>query len=153
MRDLPSGPDHTPRQRWMGVLARASAAEIEGAIAGQGRLPEHTVLKPAAVGTVMVEGRAGGSGTRFNLGEATVARCIVRLADGTLGAAFALGSDRRKAHLAAIADALLQRADAGGDLHRAIDALAAAQARRRQDASRKAAATKVEFFTLSRGDG
>ena len=77
-------------------------------------LPAHDLLKAPETGTVMVEGRAGGAGRRFNLGEATVTRCVVRLADGAMGFSYALGRDGRKARLAAILDAQLQREAPGG---------------------------------------
>ena len=143
MSDTPK----TARQRWMAVLARASRREIETLL---GEAPSHQLLKAPETGTVMVEGRAGGAGRRFNLGEATVTRCVVRLDDGTMGFSYALGRDGRKARLAAILDAQLQR-EAEGGLHRGVDTLAAAQAAARDLASLKAAATKVDFFTLVRG--
>jgi len=136
------------RKRWMAVLARASRAEIE-ALAGP-ELPAYEVMKAPETGTVMVEGRAGGAGRRFNLGEATMTRCIVRLADGAMGFSYALGRDGRKARLAAILDARLQR-ESDGALRQGVARLAEAQAAARDLASRKAAATKVDFFTLVRG--
>ncbi|MBX9910226.1 MAG: phosphonate C-P lyase system protein PhnG [Beijerinckiaceae bacterium] len=132
----------------MAVLARASRAEIE-ALSGP-ELPAHEIMKVPETGTVMVEGRAGGAGRRFNLGEATMTRCIVRLPDGTMGFSYALGRDGRKARLAAILDARLQR-ESDGALRQGLSRLAEAQAAARDLASRKAAATKVDFFTLVRG--
>lgn len=141
---------HSARQQWMAILARADLTALETYFEKTG-LPAHTIMKKPETGTVMLEGRAGGAGRRFNLGEATVTRCIVRVGE-TLGYAYALGHDRRKALLAAVADALLQD-DHAGDLQTAlIGPLAAAQANARTIASRKAAATKVDFFTLVRGD-
>ena len=136
------------RKRWMAVLARASRAEIE-ALAGP-ELPAHELMKAPETGTVMVEGRAGGAGRRFNLGEATMTRCVVRFSDGAMGFSYALGRDGRKARLAAILDARLQRESDGG-LRDAVTRLAATQAAARDLSSRKAAATKVDFFTLVRG--
>lgn len=137
------------RQGWMAILARASRQEIE-AIAGA-ELPAHDLLKAPETGTVMVEARAGGAGRRFNLGEATVTRCVIRLQDGAMGFSYALGRDRRKARLAALLDAQLQREPQGGPLRGAVADLAVQQAAARETASRKAAATKVAFFTLVRG--
>ncbi|OYW62595.1 MAG: phosphonate C-P lyase system protein PhnG [Bosea sp. 12-68-7] len=137
------------RQRWMAILARASRAEIAELVGPE--LPRHELLKAPETGTVMVEGRAGGAGRRFNLGEATVTRCVVRLSDGPMGFSYALGRDARKARLAAILDARLQREEATSPLHRAVSDLAARQAAAHELASRKAAATKVDFFTLVRG--
>jgi alpha-D-ribose 1-methylphosphonate 5-triphosphate synthase subunit PhnG len=139
----------TPRQRWMAVLARASRAEIAELVGPE--IPHHDVLKAPEIGTVMVEGRAGGAGRRFNLGEATVTRCVVRLADGAMGFSYALGRDAGKARLAAILDARLQAQAPGSPLHRAVHDLADRQSAARDLASRKAAATKVDFFTLVRG--
>jgi alpha-D-ribose 1-methylphosphonate 5-triphosphate synthase subunit PhnG len=139
----------TPRQRWMAILARASAAELDSLLPPQQR-PAFTVLKPAETGTVMVEARAGGTGDRFNLGEATATRCVVRLASGTMGFSYALGTDRAKAESAALIDALMQ--DAPDRLGPAIATLGEKQRAAHDLASRKAAATKVDFFTLVRGE-
>src|SRR6187402_2673573 len=95
----------TQRQRWMAVLARASRAEIAELVGPD--VPRHDILRAPETGTVMVEGRAGGAGRRFNLGEATVTRCIVRLSSGRMGFSYALGRDGRKARLAALLDARL----------------------------------------------
>jgi alpha-D-ribose 1-methylphosphonate 5-triphosphate synthase subunit PhnG len=140
----------TTRQAWMGVLARATRGELEALVARAGVMPGYSVLKPAETGTIMVEARAGGTGRRFNLGEATLSRCVVRLADGTIGFAYALGTDRVKATLSAVIDAMLQQ---GAN---PVLAEGVAELRRRQDdartlALRKAAATKVDFFTMVRG--
>ncbi len=141
------------RQGWMAVLARATHSEVE-ALAG-GDMPAHELLKAPETGTVMVEGRAGGAGRRFNLGEATMTRCVVRLQDGdqagAMGFSYALGRDGAKARIAAILDARLQGEPAGGPLRQGVAALAIRQATARDLASRKAAATKVDFFTLVRG--
>ncbi|WP_348271355.1 phosphonate C-P lyase system protein PhnG [Bosea sp. Root381] len=141
--------EKTARQRWMAILSRASRAEVASLLGPD--LPQHEVLKAPETGTVMVEGRAGGAGRRFNLGEATVTRCVVRLAEGAMGFSYALGRDARKARLAAILDARLQAEASDSTLHQGIARLAENQAAARDLASRKAAATKVDFFTLVRG--
>lgn len=141
--------EKTPRQRWMATLARASRTEIETLL---GAPPQHELLKAPETGTVMLEGRAGGAGQRFNLGEATVTRCVVRLSNGRMGFSYALGRDGRKARLAALLDARLQDEAEDGALHRGIAALSQQQAAARELASRRAAATKVDFFTMVRGE-
>jgi alpha-D-ribose 1-methylphosphonate 5-triphosphate synthase subunit PhnG len=146
----PSRPYH--RKDWMRVLARAKTCDIAALLQKLPPLPDDELVRPAETGTVMVEGRAGGSGARFNLGEATVTRCVVRIGEH-LGFSYALGRDREQARLAAKLDALLQDESRRQELLGAVVApLAVAQEEARTLASRKAAATKVDFFTLVRGD-
>ena len=136
------------RQAWMAVLARAPAASLEDAAANY--LPPYTRLRGPELGLVMLQGRAGGTGAAFNLGEATVARCTVRSDTGQVGHAYCLGRDLRQAELAAALDAALQdptRHDAVQDA--VIAPLAAAQAGQRDTSARRAAATQVQFFTLA----
>jgi alpha-D-ribose 1-methylphosphonate 5-triphosphate synthase subunit PhnG len=140
------------RQNWLSVLARASLPEIEEILVRAPDAPSVVIIKAPEVGTVMIEGRAGGTGQRFNLGEATVTRAVVQLRDATVGVAYALGSNRAKAERAALVDALLQTLTDDHPAHAAVRSLRAAQAERAQSRSRKAAATKVDFFTMARGD-
>ncbi|MDB5965976.1 MAG: phnG [Polaromonas sp.] len=102
---------------------------------------------------VMLRGRIGGTGDAFNLGEASVTRCALRLGEGPLGVGYTLGRDKRKAELIAIFDALLQ-----DEVHSSrvraevIEPLASHQAGQREQVSRSVAASKVEFFTFVRGE-
>ena len=145
------GQPRSGRQSWMAILARATLDDLVAIVERHGGLPPHVMLKPAEVGIIMIEGRAGGTGVRFNAGEATVTRCVVRLENGSLGFSYALGSDKRKALFAALLDARLQDNEASRRLIGEIETLSAKQAAARELASRKAAATKVEFFTMVRG--
>jgi alpha-D-ribose 1-methylphosphonate 5-triphosphate synthase subunit PhnG len=113
--------------------------------------PAHTRLRGPEVGLVMVRGRAGGGGAPFNLGEATVSRASVRIATGEVGHGYNLGRDLAKAEIIAVIDALWQRdaARVGAEIIAPLQALAAAADRTRRD---EAAATRVDFFTLVRGD-
>jgi alpha-D-ribose 1-methylphosphonate 5-triphosphate synthase subunit PhnG len=146
-------PDTAARKTRLGVLARASSAELEAVLAMLPAVPPHRVLRGPEIGAIMLRGRAGGTGRRFNLGEATVTRCAIRLEDGTSGVAYALGRDLARAKAAALLDALSTREDAAAALVRLeVGRLGGAQAAARDLASRKAAATKVEFFTMVRGE-
>jgi alpha-D-ribose 1-methylphosphonate 5-triphosphate synthase subunit PhnG len=141
------------RRRWLAVLARAATAQLEACWAETGQ-PALTLLRQPETGLVMARGRAGGTGKRFNLGEITVTRCAVQSADGHIGHGYVAGRDRRKAELVASFDALLQaESRRTALLERVVEPLANAQAEARAATARKAAATRVEFFTLVRGDG
>jgi alpha-D-ribose 1-methylphosphonate 5-triphosphate synthase subunit PhnG len=147
---MSTSPDQEQRRQWMAVLARASAGQIAARLEAAPELPAHTRLRGPETGLVMVRGRAGGDGAPFNLGEMTVTRCSVALADGTLGHAYVAGRDARQAELAALLDACLQQPALHAALHAAVvQPLAATQAEARASVARKAAATKVEFFTMA----
>ncbi len=136
------------RKHWMAVLARAKAPEVEAHLPGS--LPPHTRLRGPEVGLAMVRGRAGGTGAAFNLGEMTVTRCTVRDEAGRVGHAVIAGRDPQQAELAAALDAALQdptRQD--GLLQAVIAPLHAAQQAARAVTAGKAAATRVQFFTLA----
>ncbi|TCZ55003.1 phosphonate C-P lyase system protein PhnG [Roseicella aquatilis] len=138
------------RQGWMGVLARATAAEILARLAEAPALPPHRRLRGPETGLVMARGRQGGDGAPFNLGEVAVTRCSVRLEDGTVGHAYASGRDARQAELAAVLDAVLQDpARRAAWLAAVIEPLAAAQAGRAASQAAKAAATRVQFLTMA----
>ncbi|MFE0753731.1 phosphonate C-P lyase system protein PhnG [Inquilinus sp. NPDC058860] len=141
------------RRDWMAVLAKADPATLHRLWSDLGDGAGFTTLRPAETGMVMVRGRAGGDGMAFALGEMTVTRCTVRL-DGSevLGFAYVAGRDRRHAEIAARADALLQTDRREAVESALIAPLRRAQAETRMAARRKAAATRVDFFTMVRGE-
>jgi len=132
----------------MSVLARASAEEIDARLAPLPALPPHVTLRGPETGLTMVRGRTGGGGAAFNLGEITVTRCTVK-AGGLVGHAYVAGRHPARALLAARLDAALQD-PAWHDRIAAevIAPLADAQAQARAATAAKAAATRVDFFTL-----
>jgi alpha-D-ribose 1-methylphosphonate 5-triphosphate synthase subunit PhnG len=137
----------------MAVLSGATCAEIRHGLALMPDLPEPSELRPPETGLVMLRGRVAGQGAPFNFGEATVTRASLRLPSGEVGASYILGRDGERARLAALVDALWQRMDLRG----AVETHILQPSRSRQDAEREAkaarvAATKVDFFTLVRGE-
>jgi alpha-D-ribose 1-methylphosphonate 5-triphosphate synthase subunit PhnG len=153
MQPAPHSPEAAPpvlqRQRWMAVLARAGAAEIAARLETLPPPPAHRRLRGPESGLVMVRGRQGGDGAPFNLGEMTVTRCAVQLADGVVGHAYVAGRDAMQAELAALLDALLQDpARREALLDAVIEPLAAAEAEAAAVESRRAAETRVEFLTM-----
>ena len=146
-------PDIAGRRAAMAVLAEAQADEIAAGLTAVGPTPAHEEVRPAETGLVMLRGRVGGDGAPFNFGEATVTRCAVQLATGEIGFGYVLGREREKARLAALCDALWQSADHRAAVERAVFApLRALQQERLARTRAQTAATKVDFFTLVRGD-
>lgn len=144
-----TGPD---RKGWMSLLAKSRAADVLAGFAATGLSPEFTWLRAPEVGGVMVRGRAGATGAAFNLGEMTVTRCALKLADGRVGHAVVQGRDRKKAEVAALCDALMQGAEAARVQSEVLDGLKAKLTERARVRAAKAAATKVDFFTMVRGE-
>ena len=141
------------RKAAMAILAQASAAELADGLAQFEALPKHADLRAAETGLVMVRGRIGGDGAPFNLGEATVTRAAVQLASGEIGYSYALGRDAKKARLAALCDALWQ----SGRHQPVLEQYVLGPVRDRlvhecAETRARTAATKVDFFTLVRGE-
>jgi alpha-D-ribose 1-methylphosphonate 5-triphosphate synthase subunit PhnG len=142
-----------PRREWLAVLARAGVDELEAGLHACAPALRYTFLRPPERGMVMLRGRVGGDGEPFNLGEATVTRCTVRLADGQVGSGHVLGRDRRKAELVAVLDALMQEPAYRDRLEPELVAgLRERQRALRQSAAAAAGASRVSFFTLVRGE-
>jgi len=138
------------RQHALRVLSQADVCILISIWDGLALDQNHHWLRRAETGAVMVRGRMGGSGQPFNMGEMTVTRATVRLADGTVGFGYTAGREHRKAELVALLDAAFQRDPTLAA--RLLPPLEQALAEARQQDGRKAAATKVDFFTLVRGD-
>jgi alpha-D-ribose 1-methylphosphonate 5-triphosphate synthase subunit PhnG len=150
MRGNDSAADTVGRQALMRACAEASEAELEAALSALGGPTAAEELRPPQTGLVMLRGRIGGSGPSFNVGEATVTRAALRLETGAVGFSY---RSHHRARLAALIDAMGQDAECRTLLEAHLVApvtarRAAADARTRAEA----AATKVDFFTLVRGE-
>jgi len=139
------------RKRWLSILAKAPSQDVITAWEGLAERPSYSALRAPEIGMVLVRGRMGGTGDAFNLGEMTVTRAAVRLESGETGIGYVAGRNRRHAEIAAAVDAMMQSADLRDAVEGAVVArLAASQQTRRDTNARKAAATKVDFFTMVR---
>ncbi|NVO27254.1 phosphonate C-P lyase system protein PhnG [Donghicola sp. C2-DW-16] len=141
--------DQDQRKDYMGVLARARPDRLAALLPD---LPDHTWLRAPEIGTTMVRGRVGASGAPFNLGEMTVTRCTLQLADGAVGHAYVQGRDKGHATRAALIDALIQSGQQPEVTTPLLTTLRTEETERRRIRDAKAAATKVEFFTMVRGE-
>lgn len=142
------------RRRWLSVLAKAPLERLEAICDAHVDMPSYVVLRRPEVGLVMVQGRTSGSGAPFCLGEMTITRAAVRLDDGTVGLGYVSGRQPAHAERVAVLDALLQSPARALQLDASIvtPLEREAEARRAEEAGR-AAATRVEFFTVAREGG
>ncbi|WP_137922904.1 phosphonate C-P lyase system protein PhnG [Cupriavidus sp. 2SB] len=149
------------RAAWLRILALTQSDALDAAysrLLEAATPPTYRLLRKPESGMAMVRARAGGTGVQFNLGEMSVTRCAVVLdaVEGqaaTAGVSYVQGRGTRHAEQAAVLDALLQRPTwhqrvqdtVIAPLSQALDAHAAHQAA-------TAAQTRVEFFTMARGE-
>jgi alpha-D-ribose 1-methylphosphonate 5-triphosphate synthase subunit PhnG len=141
------------RRSRMSVLARAKTARLRELWGALDLAPSYRALRGPECGLITLRGRIGGSGEAFNFGEATVTRASVRLDDGSVGHAVALGRDMDKVRIAALVDALCRKPEMAtlvdtrmiAPLQQELDE--ADETRRQQTA-----ATRVDFFTMVRGE-
>jgi alpha-D-ribose 1-methylphosphonate 5-triphosphate synthase subunit PhnG len=137
----------------MAVLAKSTPADVKKAWEGLDRLTNFKHLKKPEVGLVMVQARAGKDGTRFNLGEMTITRCTVQVEGGYIGCAYVAGRSPGHAEAAAVLDAMLQDPRYREHIMKEIIVPLGAilEEKRARDAA-KSESTRVEFFTMVRGD-
>lgn len=142
---------NSERQSWMSTLARTSASELQQLLDQLPEQPAYNLPRPVETGLCMVRGRISADGSPFNLGEMTLTRCVVQLEESksTTGVAYVMGRDKKQAELAALIDALLLNErlspEAIAPLQNAID-------EKRQSRAEHVASTKVDFFTMVRGE-
>ena len=150
------------RQQWMTIMAKAPLEKLEQYWTNLPPLPSYQMLRKPETGLTMVRGRDAVKGLPFNLGEMTITRCVIQLVDDSLrstegipitGFGYVAGRSKRHAELAALGDALLQCPDwfqiVYGKVIDPLKDLAEAQQKARAN---EVEATRVNFFTMQRGE-
>lgn len=150
MNDLSA--QNTDRKKWMSLLAKAPEGRAAALLGDAATRPGFNWLRAPEIGSVMVRGRMGGTGDAFNMGEMTVTRCALKLGCGTVGHGYVQGRRKACAETAALIDALMQTQAASRIQAQVLDPLAHEAKTRQTSRADKAAATKVDFFTMTRGE-
>ncbi len=144
--------ENTARAAWMSLLAKAPEGRVAALLDAAMTRPAFTWLRAPEIGSTMVRARTGGTGAPFNLGEMTVTRCALTLESGAVGHAYIQGRRKADAEAAALVDALMQ-GDAAQTLRTAVlEPLERESVTKKAARAEKAAATRVEFFTMVRGE-
>lgn len=145
--------DTSTRQRWMRVLAHCQPAALRERMNALGLAPDYDTIRAPEIGLVQIQARMGGTGQRFFAGDATLTRAAVRLNSGTLGYSYVLGRDKAHAERCAVIDALLQEPPHFQTLMETLIApLEADRAARVAARQAEVNTSRVDFFTLVRGD-
>ena len=145
--------DISTRQRWMRVLAHSQPAALSARMNALALAPGYDLLRAPEIGLVQIQARMGGTGARFFAGDATLTRAAIRLHSGTLGYGYVLGRDKAHAERCAVIDALLQEPPHFQTLMETlISPLEADRAARLAARQAEVNTSRVDFFTLVRGD-
>lgn len=143
--------EQIPRQVWLSTLAKADPSQLEQLVSALDATPDYDTLRNPETGLVMVRGKSGGVGRQFNLGEMTVTRGAIRLPSGETGVSYVAGRNKKHAELAAVVDAMMQNADLHPVVNeKVLEPIKLSLGEKRSSALRKRAATRVEFFTMTR---
>ena len=109
-------------------------------------------LRTPEIGSIMAQGRMGVTGDKFNIGEVTITRCSLKLNCGTIGHSYVQGRSKKKAEISALCDALMQTKMSKEINKNIIIPLEKIKKDNKRKILSKAEATKVDFFTLVRGE-
>lgn len=144
--------DTTARQAWMSLLSKAPEGAVRNHLQNIIPIPGYTWLRVPEIGTVMVRGKTSGTGSAFNLGEMTVTRCVLKLDSGEVGHAYVQGRRKDCAEACALVDAMMQTDYSDTVKSVVLDPLKHEMVSVKTKRAEKAAATKVDFFTMARGE-
>ena len=141
------------RQNWIRILSGADTSRLILEYKKLAISVPHTTISGPETGLIMVQARADGSGPRFNLGEMSVSKCLLKVDDRYLGYGMVMGSEPEHARLAALFDGLLQHPDFSSQLKRdLIQKLEQEQKEAEKKMTQETGKSRVEFFTMKRGE-
>lgn len=141
------------RQKNLSILAKASLVTMRKYWESIGANATFVFLKKPEVGMAMVRAQAGGGSEDFNMGEMTMTRCVVRLDSEEIGYGFVAGRSKKKSELIAIIDASWQTESLKKIIEeKIIDPLYRLQIYREQKVAEDTKTSKVNFFTMVRGE-
>ncbi|MGE9549745.1 phosphonate C-P lyase system protein PhnG [Erwinia amylovora] len=141
------------RQHWLSVLAHCQPEDLLRHWQSLDLHPQYELLRAPETGLTRLQARMGGTGHRFILGDTTVTRAVVRLHDGTCGYSYVMSRKKDHAERCALMDALLLQARYNELIQqKIITPLAAARQEKLNRRACEVASSRVDFFTLVRGD-
>lgn len=140
------------RKSWMSLLATSSKNDLLNLWEQKKINIRYEWLRTPEIGSIMAQGRMGVTGDKFNIGEVTITRCSLKLNCGTIGHSYVQGRSKKKAEISALCDALMQT-EMSNEINKSIIIpLEKIKKDNKDKILSKAEATKVDFFTLVRGE-
>ena len=140
------------RKSWMSLLATSSQSDLLNLWKQKKIKVNYVWLRTPEIGSIMAQGRMGVTGDKFNIGEVTITRCSLKLNCGTIGHSYVQGRSKKKAEISALCDALMQTKMSKEINKNIIIPLEKIKKDNKDKILSKAEATKVDFFTLVRGE-
>ena len=140
------------RKSWMSLLATSNKNDLLNLWEQKKINIRYEWLRTPEIGSIMAQGRMGVTGDKFNIGEVTITRCSLKLNCGTVGHSYVQGRSKKKAEISALCDALMQT-EMSNEINKSIIIpLEKIKKNNKDKILSKAEATKVDFFTLVRGE-
>ena len=137
---------------WMSLLATSNQSDLLNLWEQKKIRVNYIWLRTPEIGSIMAQGRMGVTGDKFNIGEVTITRCSLKLNCGTIGHSYVQGRSKKKAEISALCDALMQT-EMSNEINKSIIIpLEKIKKNNKDKILSKAEATKVDFFTLVRGE-
>ena len=140
------------RKSWMSLLATSSQSDLLNLWEQKKIKVNYVWLRTPEIGSIMAQGRMGVTGDKFNIGEVTITRCSLKLNCGTIGHSYVQGRSKKKAEISALCDALMQTKMSKEINKNIIIPLEKIKKDNKHKILSKSEATKVDFFTLVRGE-
>ena len=140
------------RKSWMSLLATSNKNDLLNLWEQKKINIRYVWLRTPEIGSIMAQGRMGVTGDKFNIGEVTITRCSLKLNCGTVGHSYVQGRSKKKAEISALCDALMQTKMSKEINKNIIIPLGKIKKDNKDKILSKAEATKVDFFTLVRGE-
>ena len=140
------------RKKNLGILAKANDEFLINLFNRTSLPKNYSWLRKPEIGTVMVQGRIGATGDQFNVGEITVPRCSLKINGDIVGHGYSKGRNKDKVKIIALCDALSQTNELESVRKLIINPLEIEASKNKKQEREKAEATKVDFFTMVRGE-
>lgn len=139
------------RPEWISIFSKTNESLLKNSLDHINFKENYDVLLGPEIGSNMIQGRAGGTGDKFNLGEATLTKCIVKFQEKT-GYSYHLGRNLIKSEYGAILDALMQIESYHSKLLIYVKEFQEQIQKEKIKIIADSSESKVDFFTMVRGD-